>query len=294
MNSSEYYIDLFLIYMKSERGATLNTLKAYEKDLRQFLSFISKEGLEIYTVSKDIIRDFIVLLTESRYNKNSIIRKLSTLRRFYKFMVKRGFMNENPLVSLFSPKQEKVLPNFLTQSEMERLIENIPLDNPLGIRDRAIIEILYSTGVRIGELVQLDISNIKDNRQILIKGKGNKERIVFLGDYALKSLKRYLEEVRPKLVRDAGERALFLSRFGTRLTCRSIERMMEKYGIQIGKDISPHTIRHSFATHLLENGADLRAVQELLGHSDLSTTQKYTHITLERLKEIYKKTHPRA
>lgn len=294
MNSSEYYIELFLMYMKSERGATVNTLKAYEKDLRQFLSFIRREDLEIYTVSKDIIRDFIVLLTESRYNKNSIIRKLSTLRRFYKFMVKRGFMNENPIVSLFSPKQEKILPNFLTQSEMERLIESIPLDNPLGIRDRAIIEMLYSTGVRIGELVQLDISSIKDNRQILIKGKGNKERIVFLGDYALKSLKRYLEEVRPKLVRDTRERALFLSRFGTRLTCRSIERMMEKYGIHIGKDISPHTIRHSFATHLLENGADLRAVQELLGHSDLSTTQKYTHITLERLKEIYKKTHPRA
>jgi len=209
-------------------------------------------------------------------------------------MVKRGFMNENPLVSLFSPKQEKVLPNFLTQSEIERLIESIPLDNPLGIRDRAIIEVLYSTGVRIGELVQLNLSDVKGNRQILIRGKGNKERIVFLGDYAVKSLKRYLEEVRPKLVRDIRETALFLSRFGTRLTCRSIERMMEKYGIQLGKDISPHTIRHSFATHLLENGADLRAVQELLGHSDLSTTQKYTHITLERLREIYRKTHPRA
>lgn len=294
MNPSEYYIDLFLTYMKSERGATVNTLKAYEKDLKQFLSFIREENLEIHSISRDSVRDFIVLLTESRYNKNSIIRKLSTLRRFYTFMVKRGFMNENPLVSLFSPKQEKILPNFLTQSEMERLIESIPLDIPLGIRDRAIIEMLYSTGVRIGELVQLNLSDIKDNRQILIKGKGNKERIVFLGDYAIKSLKRYLEEVRPKLVKDIRERALFLSRFGTRLTCRSIERMMEKYGIQLGRDISPHTIRHSFATHLLENGADLRAVQELLGHSDLSTTQKYTHITLERLKEIYKKTHPRA
>ncbi|MBC7319441.1 tyrosine recombinase XerC [bacterium] len=294
MNPSEYYIDLFLTYIKSERGATVNTLKAYEKDLKQFLSFIREENLEIHSISRDSVRDFIVLLTKSRYNKNSIIRKLSTLRRFYTFMVKRDFMSENPLVSLFSPKQEKILPNFLTQSEMERLIESIPLDNPLGIRDRAIIEMLYSTGVRIGELVQLNLSDIKDNRQILIKGKGNKERIVFLGDYAIKSLKRYLEEVRPKLVKDIRERALFLSRFGTRLTCRSIERMMEKYGIQLGRDISPHTIRHSFATHLLENGADLRSVQELLGHSDLSTTQKYTHITLERLKEIYKKTHPRA
>ncbi|MCX7796103.1 MAG: tyrosine recombinase XerC [bacterium] len=294
MNSSEYYIELFLTYMKSERGATVNTLRAYEKDLKQFLSFIREDNLEVYGISRDNVRDFIILLTENRYNKNSVIRKLSTLRRFYTFMVKRGFMEENPLVSLFSPKQERILPNFLTQSEMERLIENIPLDNPLGIRDRAIVEMLYSTGVRIGELVQLNVSDIKDNRQILIKGKGNKERIVFLGDYAIKSLERYLEEVRPKLVRDTRERALFLNKFGTRLTSRSIERMMEKYGIQIGKDISPHTIRHSFATHLLENGADLRAVQELLGHSDLSTTQKYTHITLERLREIYKKTHPRA
>ncbi|MGC8971865.1 MAG: tyrosine recombinase XerC [bacterium] len=294
MKSSEYYIDLFLKYMKSERGATVNTLKAYEKDLRQFLKFLNDENLEMYSATKDNVRDFIMLLTENRYNKNSVVRKLSTLRRFYTFMVKRGFISENPLVSLFSPKQEKVLPNFLTQSEMERLIENIPLDDPLGIRDRAIVEFLYSTGVRIGELVRLDISDIKDARQVIIKGKGNKERIVFLGEYALKSLRKYLEEVRPKLIRDSRERALFLSRFGTRLTSRSIERMMEKYGIQMGKDISPHTIRHSFATHLLENGADLRAVQELLGHSDLSTTQKYTHITLERLKEIYKKTHPRA
>jgi|YNPMSStandDraft_1061717.scaffolds.fasta_scaffold00400_15 tyrosine recombinase XerC len=294
MESSEYYIDLFLKYMRSERGATVNTLKAYDKDLRQFLAFLREDNLEIYSATRDNVRDFIMTLTENKYNKNSVIRKLSTLRRFYTFMVKRGFIGENPLVSLFSPKQEKILPNFLTQSEMERLIENIPLDNPLGIRDRAIVECLYSTGMRIGELVQLNVSDVRDDREILIKGKGNKERIVFLGEYALKSLKRYLEEVRPNLVRDDKEKALFLSRFGTRLTCRSIERMMEKYGIMTGKDVSPHTIRHSFATHLLENGADLRAVQELLGHSDLSTTQKYTHITLERLKEIYKKTHPRA
>jgi len=294
MESSEYYIDLFLKYMRSERGATVNTLKAYDKDLRQFLAFLREDNLEIYSATRDNVRDFIMTLTENKYNKNSVIRKLSTLRRFYTFMVKRGFIGENPLVSLFSPKQEKILPNFLTQSEMERLIENIPLDNPLGIRDRAIVECLYSTGMRIGELVQLNVSDVRDDREILIKGKGNKERIVFLGEYALKSLKRYLKEVRPNLVRDDKEKALFLSRFGTRLTCRSIERMMEKYGIMTGKDVSPHTIRHSFATHLLENGADLRAVQELLGHSDLSTTQKYTHITLERLKEIYKKTHPRA
>jgi tyrosine recombinase XerC len=294
MESSEYYIDLFLKYMRSERGAMVNTLKAYDKDLRQFLAFLREDNLEIYSATRDNVRDFIMTLTENKYNKNSVIRKLSTLRRFYTFMVKRGFIGENPLVSLFSPKQEKILPNFLTQSEMERLIENIPLDNPLGIRDRAIVECLYSTGMRIGELVQLNVSDVRDDREILIKGKGNKERIVFLGEYALKSLKRYLEEVRPNLVRDDKEKALFLSRFGTRLTCRSIERMMEKYGIMTGKDVSPHTIRHSFATHLLENGADLRAVQELLGHSDLSTTQKYTHITLERLKEIYKKTHPRA
>ncbi|HOL55906.1 MAG TPA: tyrosine-type recombinase/integrase, partial [bacterium] len=213
---------------------------------------------------------------------------------FYSFMVKRGYTDKNPLVSLFSPKIIKTLPGFLTQAEVEDLITSIPLDNPLGIRDRAIIECLYSTGVRIGELVQLDISNIKEGNQVLIKGKGNKERIVFLGEYAIKSLKIYLEESRPKLLKNDREKALFLSKYGTRLTSRSIERMMEKYGFLMGKDISPHTIRHSFATHLLENGADLRAVQELLGHSDLSTTQKYTHITLERLKEVYKKSHPRA
>ncbi|HHV80937.1 MAG TPA: tyrosine recombinase XerC [bacterium] len=292
--SSEEYIDMFLRYMKSERGSSRNTLKAYQKDLLQFLNFIREDSVEILSVSKDNIRDFISSLTEKGYNRNSIIRKLSTLRHFYSFMVKRGYTDKNPLVSLFSPKIIKTLPGFLTQAEVEDLITSIPLDNPLGIRDRAIIECLYSTGVRIGELVQLDISNIKEGNQVLIKGKGNKERIVFLGEYAIKSLKIYLEESRPKLLKNDREKALFLSKYGTRLTSRSIERMMEKYGFLMGKDISPHTIRHSFATHLLENGADLRAVQELLGHSDLSTTQKYTHITLERLKEVYKKSHPRA
>lgn len=292
--SSEEHIDMFLRYMKSERGSSRNTLKAYQKDLLQFLNFIREDSVEILSVSKDNIRDFISSLTEKGYNRNSIIRKLSTLRHFYSFMVKRGYTDKNPLVSLFSPKIIKTLPGFLTQVEVEDLITSIPLDNPLGIRDRAIIECLYSTGVRIGELVQLDISNIKEGNQVLIKGKGNKERIVFLGEYAIKSLNIYLEESRPKLLKNDREKALFLSKYGTRLTSRSIERMMEKYGFLMGKDISPHTIRHSFATHLLENGADLRAVQELLGHSDLSTTQKYTHITLERLKEVYKKSHPRA
>lgn len=291
---SEEYIEIFLKYMRSERGATRNTLLAYRRDLLQFLNFIREDNTEILSVSKDNIRNFISFLTERGYNRNSVIRKLSTLRQFYTFMLKRGYTDKNPLVSLFSPKLIKTLPNFLTQKEIQDLIETIPLDNLLGIRDRAIIECLYSTGIRIGELVQLNVSDIKEGNQILIRGKGNKERIVFLGEYALKSLKMYLEEARPKLLRNEREKALFLSKIGTRLTSRSIERIMEKYGFLIGKDISPHTIRHSFATHLLENGADLRAVQELLGHSDLSTTQKYTHITLERLKEVYRKSHPRS
>lgn len=291
---SEEYIDIFLKHIRSEKGLSRNTLKAYQMDLTQFLNFIREDNNELFSITKDDVRDFITFLTEKGYNRNSIIRKLSTLRHFYTFMVKRGYTNKNPLISLFSPKLVKTLPNFLTQTEIKELIENIPIDNPLGIRDRAIVEFLYSTGIRIGELVQLDISDIRDGNQVLIKGKGNKERIVFIGEYALKSLIIYLEASRPKLLRNDKERALFLSRYGTRLTSRSVERMMEKYGFLMGKDISPHTIRHSFATHLLENGADLRAVQELLGHSDLSTTQKYTHVTLERLKEVYKKSHPRS
>lgn len=291
---SEGYIDIFLRYVRAERGLSKNTLKAYQKDLTQFLGFIREDNKEILSITKDNVRDFIAFLTERGYNRNSIIRKLSTLRRFYTFMVKRGYIGKNPLVSIFSPRLAKTLPNFLTQTEIERLIESIPLNNPLSIRDRTLLEFLYSTGIRVGELVQLNLSDIKGGNQILIKGKGNKERIVFLGKYALESLKMYLESSRPRLARNDKEEALFLSRYGTRLTSRSIERIIEKYGFLVGKDISPHTIRHSFATHLLENGADLRAVQELLGHSDLSATQKYTHVTLERLKEVYKRSHPRA
>jgi integrase/recombinase XerC len=280
--------------MRSERGATENTIKAYREDLFQFSSFLKLKDKDLISASKEDVREFIILLTQSGNLRSTIVRKLSTLRRFYTFLVKRNILGSNPLVSLFSPKLMKVLPNFLTQNEVRLLIDNIPDNTPLGIRDRAIIECLYSTGMRISELTRLNVSNLKGSTQVIIKGKGNKERIVFFGEYAIKSLERYLREVRPSLVRDEKEDALFLNKNGTRLSPRSIERMMERYGYEVGKDISPHTMRHSFATHLLENGADLRAVQELLGHSDLSTTQKYIHITLERLKEVYKKTHPRA
>jgi len=293
--SNEYLLDLFLKYMRSERGATENTIKAYENDLIQFSDFLKfKEDKDLISASKEDLREFIVFLTEGGNLRSTIVRKLSTLRSFYTFLVKRNILDSNPLVSLFSPKLMKVLPNFLTQNEVKLLIDNIPVSTPLGIRDRAIVECLYSTGMRISELTRLNVSDIKGNNQAITKGKGNKERIVFFGEYAIKSLERYLKEVRSILVKNEREDALFLNKNGTRLSPRSIERMMERYGYGVGKDISPHTMRHSFATHLLENGADLRAVQELLGHSDLSTTQKYVHVTLERLKEVYKKTHPRA
>ncbi|MGC9064624.1 MAG: site-specific tyrosine recombinase/integron integrase, partial [bacterium] len=279
---------------RSERGATENTIKAYREDLEQFSNFLALRSKPLIEALKDDIRDFIISLTREGNLRSTILRKLSTLRRFYKFLVKRGILMNNPIVSLFSPKLMKPLPNFLTQGEVQLLIDNISDTNPLGIRDRAIIECLYSTGMRISELVRLNVSDLKGDREIVIKGKGNKERVVFFGEYAINSLERYLREARPMLVRNKREDALFLNKNGTRLSSRSVERMVERYGYGIGKDISPHTMRHSFATHLLENGADLRAVQELLGHSDLSTTQKYLHITLERLKEVYKKTHPRA
>jgi len=292
--SNEYLLDIFLKYMRSERGATENTIRAYREDLKQFSSFLDLQDKTLIEASKEDVREFIISLTRDGNLKSTILRKLSTLRRFYKFLVKRDILDNNPLVSLFSPKLTQILPNFLTQKEVESLIEGIPDTTPLGIRDKAVVECLYSTGMRISELVRLNVSDLRGSNQVIIKGKGNKERIVFFGEYAMESLERYLKEVRPILTKREGEDALFLNKNGTRLSSRSVERMIERYGYMIGKDISPHTMRHSFATHLLENGADLRAVQELLGHSDLSTTQKYLHITLERLKEVYKKTHPRA
>jgi integrase/recombinase XerC len=240
----------------------------------------------------------MAVLNDKQYSKSTTARKLATLRSFYKFLVKRGHLSTNPVMAVRTPKQEKKLPKFLEYEQVKKLIETPPTDNWLGARDRAIMETLYSTGVRVSELVGLNIDDVDFLSEVLhIRGKGKKERLTPIGSSALQAIQHYME-FRNKRAQSNGNfdsKVLFVNKHGKRLSTRSVRRKMDKYLKIAGLDpsISPHTLRHSFATHMLNNGADLRSVQELLGHQSLSTTQIYTHLTTKKLKEVYDSAHPR-
>lgn len=284
----------FIQYLEGERNFSPHTLKAYKKDLEAFEEFIKEAGgLE---VDQSLIRRYLGYLRIRSYSRRSIARKLSSVRSYYRFLSERGLTDANPAYNLPAPKQESKLPAFLFQDEMKTLLSIPKEDNAFGLRDRAILEMLYTSGMRISELTGLNIDSIDYLGEVVkVWGKGGKERLLPIGSYAMRALERYLDQ-RDKLVKDSSEKALFLNRYGKRLTDRWIRVMLNGYirETSVNKRISPHTIRHSFATHLLDNGADLRAVQELLGHVSLSTTQIYTHVSGERLKAVYEKAHPRA
>jgi len=287
------FIHKFLNYVEIERNYSHYTVISYQKDLLDFKDFIGGQRLDDVTYL--LLRKFLAHLKEKNYSKRTIARKLASLRSFFKFLCREGYLKNNPASSLLTPKLDKKLPLFLTEEEVVALIEAASEDNVWGRRDRAILETLYSTGMRVGELVGLNTENIDFFGSVTkVSGKGKKERMLPIGEKALSSIRHYLEAL-PKKQKEKSK-ALFRNRKMTRLSDRSIRRIMDKY-INLaskGKGISPHTLRHSFATHLLDRGADLRSVQELLGHANLSTTQIYTHITTKRLKEAYDKAHPRA
>lgn len=308
-------IEQYKSYLKHERGASIYTSKNYMIDLAQFMDYLSKHHPRLASMDKGAIDkiDHIVVrgwLGEmfGRHQPASIARKISTLRSFLQYFVKKGMIKINPAREVATPKVPKRLPNFLNIDEIEGLL-NLPKgDDPSVLRNKAILELLYGSGLRVGELVSLDIIHM-DLKEGLVRvlGKGGKERVVPVGSKAVNAISRYLK-VRDVFLKTphplpsplrgegVGREALFLSRLGTRLTARSIERMLKKYikeaGIQ--KKVTPHVLRHTFATHLLNQGADLRGIQELLGHSSLSTTQKYTHISIDKLMEVYDKAHPKA
>jgi len=290
------YIKKFLQYLEIERNFSSHTLRAYKTDLEDFLHFLDKQGIHhLDNISTQHIRSYLVSLMQA-LRRRTVNRRLSSLRSFFKFLLRKGYIKKHPVEAIFSPKLEKDLPQFLTVDETFRLLQTPQGNTPLARRDKAILELLYATGMRVSELASLDLGQVDLKRKVIrVYGKGRKERLVFIGEKAKEALQAYLE-VRPKLVRAFQEQALFLNARGGRLSPRSIERIVKKYGNLSGmyKNIYPHMLRHSFATHLLNQGADLRVVQELLGHVSLSTTQKYTHITVEKLMEIYDKTHPRS
>ncbi len=285
------YIDKFINYLKVEKNSSEHTIKNYSIDLRLFDSFLGES--DVADVDHLQLRRFLAELRGRDYSKRTIARKLASLRSFFKFLFREGHLKTNPITAIATPKLDKKLPVFLDVEKVERLVKSPSGDDPAGLRDRAILETLYSTGIRVSELVGLDISKIDFISGVVkVFGKGSKERIVPIGEPALKAIRSYIE-TRPGA---DDKEAVFLNKSGDRLTDRSVRRVVDKYIrlCSIVEHISPHSLRHSFATHLLDRGADLRSVQELLGHMNLSTTQIYTHVTMDRLKSVYDKAHPRA
>lgn len=299
------HINSYISFIKNEKNYSNYTVISYKNDLLQLLNYLKDYKItrrnDIQHIDRSIMRKYIVYLKKCDYSVRSICRKISTIRSFFKFLSREGIVNINPTINLITPKIDKKLPSFLYLEEINKLIETPPGNTIFGIRDRTILELLYGTGMRVGELVNLNISDIDlYEKTVRVFGKGSKERILPLGNPSIKAVQEYLNSrniFRKNISIDKNDpNALLLNRFGGRLSARSIRRLLSKYMKIAGlnKKISPHVLRHSFATHLLGGGADLRSVQELLGHESLSTTQMYTHITKERLKAIYKKSHPRS
>ena len=288
----------FLDYLTYERNVSVNTIAAYRDDLESFVGFLCNEYLTMARDQIDLrrvdhlaIRSYLAHLARKKLSRASIARHLSALRSFFKYLMREGDVDANPARAVATPRREKHLPSVLQTSEIASLFEVPDLSSPLGIRDRAWLELLYASGLRISELVGIDIDDIELRaRLVKVRGKGSKERIVPFGTKAEEAIRAYLE------VRSADEDALFVNYRGQRITVRSVRRLFSRYvrEASLRAGISPHTLRHSFATHLLNAGADLRAIQELLGHASLSTTQKYTHLADWQLIEVYKKAHPRA
>jgi len=287
----------FINYLSVERGLAMNTLESYGRDLRQYSQFLEEDQADLHAVSRNTILNYLMFLQEQGKATATIARRLAALKAFYQFLVREKRIGTDPTANLESPKLEKRLPRVLTVTEVERLLAQPDSSQPAGLRDRAMLELLYATGIRVSELVSLEVADVNlEGGYIRCAGKGSKERIVPLGSLAIKSVREFLENGRMRLVKDRDESALFVNHHGHRLTRQGFWKIVKRYAddARIEKEITPHTLRHSFATHLLENGADLRSVQEMLGHADISTTQIYTHVTRGRLKEVYARTHPRA
>jgi len=285
------HIEQFLGYLKTERGVSPHTLKSYASDLQEFHQFLMKTPKEIDNLD---IRSFLASLHHKKLKKTSISRKLATVRSFFKYLHREGYVRKNPARLVSTPKVPRPLPRFLTVDEAFFLMERPEGETFRPVRDKAILELLYSSGLRVSELTSLDIGDLDIKESLVrVKGKGMKERILPVGLKAMEAIQNYLTE---RISLKKKSQALFLNNRGGRLTQRSVRRIVLYYSrlVNLKNDLSPHTLRHTFATHLLHEGADLRSIQELLGHSSLSTTQKYTHVDIRHLMEVYDKAHPMA
>jgi integrase/recombinase XerD len=291
-------LDKFLNYLDLERGFSPNTIDSYKRDIIKFIGFLNKKGYKSFKrVNSKVISEFLSYLKENGIKTRSATRNLVALRSFFTFLCREKILNSNPAKDVDSPKNWFNLPHTLNKKDVELLLEKPDITNPLGFRDKTMLELLYATGLRVSELVSLNLKQINLERGYLIAfGKGAKERVVPLGDVAKVWLKDYLKIARLILIQGTNSDFVFINRSGNKLTRQGFWKILKKYALLTGikKTITPHTLRHSFATHLLEGGADLRSVQVMLGHVDISTTQIYTHITVDRLKKIHKEYHPRS
>ncbi|OGD11183.1 MAG: tyrosine recombinase XerC [Candidatus Aminicenantes bacterium RBG_13_62_12] len=290
-------LEEFLAHLQHEKNVSPHTLSAYRRDVEQFAEFLRENDRNLRTVDNALLRGFLVRLHERRQKKSTAARKLAAVRSFLQYAVKRRWRDDNPARLLTAPKQDRPVPSFLSEPEAAAFLDLPRGDDFLGVRDRALLELLYATGIRVSELTSLNLDDVGfSERLVRVRGKGRKERLVPFGRKAEESLRSYLRVRSDVEPRQSGEKAVFLNRLGTRLTARSVQRAMGKYlrRSAVRRKISPHSLRHSFASHLLGRGADLRVIQELLGHESLSTTQKYTHLDLRQLLETYRKSHPRS
>jgi len=298
MMNVDTYVDEFINYLAVERGLAQNTLESYGRDIRQLSQYLKQNNLGLLQeANRGTIINYLSTLKSKGRAMSSISRNLAALKAFYQYLMRERYINRDPAANMESPKLEKKLPKVLTVKEIDRLLKQPISSSPAGIRDKAMLELLYATGIRVSELISLNISDVNlELGYIKCYGKGSKERIVPLGSIAAQCVRDYLAKGRNKLVRTPDAQALFVNQHGKQLTRQGFWKITKRYAgeARIQKEITPHTFRHSFATHLLENGADLRSVQEMLGHADISTTQIYTHVTNKYLQEVYDKTHPRA
>jgi len=290
-------IGQFLSSLKHEKNASPHTIASYKRDLLQLAGYLEERKVTLRQVDNVILRGFLARLQEKQNKKSTVARKLAAIRSFFQFCIKKKWLEDNPAKVVATPKQEKHVPSFLSEDEMAQFLDLPQTTQPLDLRDKAALELLYATGMRVSELTGLNLDDLNfSERLIRIRGKGKKERLIPFGKKAEDSLAFYIRS-RPQINKgDIEAKALFLNYRGERLSSRSIERVVDKYIrlTALRRKISPHSLRHSFASHLLSRGADLRVIQELLGHESLATTQKYTHINLKQLMDVYKKSHPRS
>ncbi|WP_404458114.1 site-specific tyrosine recombinase XerD [Sutcliffiella horikoshii] len=289
----------FIHFLVVEKGLASNTVVSYERDLKSYLLYVSKveEISSLDAVSRSTIIQFLKFLTENGKSSKTIARHIASIRSFHQFLLREKVTTQDPTVHIDRPKQEQKLPQVMSVEEVQALLDSPDASKVFGMRDKAMLELLYATGMRVSELISLNLSDVHLTMGFVrCVGKGNKERIIPLGTMAQNAITTYIEESRSQLLKKKTTDALFVNLYGNRLTRQGFWKILKKLTKEAGieKELTPHTLRHSFATHLLENGADLRAVQEMLGHADISTTQIYTHVTKTRMKDVYSMFHPRA